>query len=193
MTDYELIDLARKRDPVAAEELVKRYKPLVRKIARSYYMISGGDADDIIQEGTIGLLKAVTEYNEDKNASFASFARICITNKIKDAVRTSHNNSNKVINESVPYYAETDDGNELIETVSAQGNPIENYTDEEAAAEFFHKLESLFSSTQLDVLKLYLEGYSYKEISAKTGLGLKNVDNTLARIKNTIRKKYPLK
>lgn len=193
-SDLDLIRASRTKPEtpesrLALETLAGRYKALVCKIARRYFLLSGGDTDDLIQEGMIGLLKAVFEYDPERDASFGGYATVCIRNKIVSAVRTYNRRSNRALNDALPIM--TEDGAEeyLVDVSRAPDDPIETYIDRERSDALRQAIDTLLSPRQKAVLQLYLEGYSYKEIAARLALSEKSVDNAVMLVKRKIKQK----
>ncbi|MFA5448901.1 MAG: sigma-70 family RNA polymerase sigma factor [Clostridia bacterium] len=181
--ELELLQKAKENDPESLEILILRYKALVCKIARGYFLVSGGDTDDLIQEGTIGLLKAIREYRADKNTTFTSFAALCINNKVKDVIRSLYRDKRQPPSGSLGLPLE-----EETTFIAAPNDPYTIYIRQEERKDFYIKAKKLLSPRQLEVLKLYLEGYSYKEIGEKLSVTPKTVDNALSVAKDKIRK-----
>lgn len=163
----------------AFEVICERYKWLVRSVCRSYFLL-GGDNDDLLQEGFLGLLKAVNTYDESRNASFKTFATTCVLANVKTAVRKDSNKSNRVLNESVSLTALT-----FVETENIEDLIIEKVGREETE----NKIKQVLSPLEYQIFKLWLSGHSYEEIGKKTGKTDKSVDNAVQRIK----KKFTLK
>lgn len=185
-----LLEKAQAGDVESMEQMIIKYKSLVRSIARAkFFLASGGDGEDLVQEGTIGFLKAVREYRSDKGkGSFASFAALCIKSKITDAMRTYSRDKHKPLNTASNLLAGNNEEEYLIDKVVAASDPVSNYIDEEEKLQFYRKMDSLLSPKQSKILKLYLEGYSYKEIADKLKIKPKTVDNGLKAAKEKIKK-----
>lgn len=187
LDDIALLDLIDQGYSYALEVLIKRYKRFVYAKAQTYFII-GGDREDIIQEGMIGLYKAVRDFNKDKLASFKGFAELCITRQIitavKMATRQKHIPLNSYISLYKPMY---DDESErtLLDIIVESGSvdPQELMITQEKRANIEEKLLELLSDLELRVLYLYLDGCSYQEISKKINRHQKSIDNALQRIK----------
>jgi len=192
MTDDELIVLSKNGDGYATEVLMEKYRNFVRSRSRTYFLI-GADKEDIIQEGMIGLYKAIRDYKPEAQASFKSFAELCITRQIitaiKTATRQKHIPLNSYISLSKPVY---DDENErvLLDTVIERKklDPEEIMIDKERFSSIEEKLSDILSKLEWKVLSKYLEGKSYTEIARQINKSEKSIDNALQRIKKKIEK-----
>jgi len=192
MTDEEIVDLAQQGDQYAIEFLVDKYKNFVRAKARSYFLI-GADKEDIIQEGMIGLFKAIRDYRLDKLTSFRAFAELCITRQIitaiKTATRQKHIPLNSYVSLNKPIYDEESDRT-LIDILST--NKITNPEDIIISREEFifieKKMGEILSSLEWKVLMAYLEGKSYQEIAVELKRHVKSIDNALQRVKRKLEK-----
>ena len=178
LDDNRLIELYRSGDGDAFEELFGRYRNLVKRISRAYFLV-GGDGDDLIQEGTLGLLKAADGYSENGGASFATFAAVCIENKIKTAVTSATRKGQEPLNGAVS----------LAEClgVYSTDTPLDKVILDESATELRDRLEKNLSASERTVLRHYLEGMSYAEIADAIRGNEKKVDNALQRIKRKLK------
>lgn len=187
LVDDELIQLIHQGHAQALELLMRRYKSFVLAKARTYFLI-GGDREDITQEGMIGLYKAICDYNEDKLTSFRAFADLCITRQIitaiKTATRQKHIPLNSYISLNKPIY-DDDSDRTLLDTIaeSSVSDPQELLISQEKFGYMKLKLAEILSDFEQRVLILYLDGYSYQEISDELKKHVKSVDNALQRIK----------
>lgn len=192
MVDEEIVDFAREGNDDALEYLINKYKNFVRSKARSYFLI-GADREDIIQEGMIGLYKAIRDFRMDKLSSFRAFAELCITRQIitaiKTATRQKHIPLNSYISLNKPIYDEESDRT-LLDIVSST-----KVTDPEeliiSREEFFgieDKMGEILSSLEWKVLMSYLEGKSYQEIAEDLKRHVKSIDNALQRVKRKLEK-----
>ena len=190
LEDEQLVGLVREGDELALEYMINKYKNFVRAKARSYFLI-GADREDIIQEGMIGLYKAIRDFRSDKLASFRAFAELCITRQIitaiKTATRQKHIPLNSYVSLNKPIYDEESDRT-LLDVLS--GNKV---TDPEelviSREEFIHieqKMGKFLSELEWKVLMYYLEGKSYQEIADSLGRHVKSVDNALQRVKRKL-------
>ena len=192
MTDSELVLLANDGDDLAMEALIARYKNFVRAKTRSYFLI-GADRDDIIQEGMLGLFKAIRDFDGDKNNSFRTFAELCITRQIITAVKTAtglkHTPLNNYVSFNKPVY-EDDTEKTLLEILNnrLELDPEEIVINKEKLAETEEKIKNSLSKFENTVLNLYLSGKNYQEIAILLEKPAKSIDNALQRIKKKIMK-----
>lgn len=187
-TDEELIEKLRAGDAEIADYIMEKYKPLVRKKTNAMYLI-GGETEDLIQEGMIGLFKAVRDYNSEKATSFFSFADLCISRQIYSALEASNRKKHNPLNNYVSFsnQQESDDVN-LEEIIGSQNpSPEQMMIEKEHKQEFFSRLEENLSAMEKKVLYLYLEGNSYTQIADGLGKTPKSIDNTLQRIRGKVK------
>ena len=188
LKDEELIKLYRDGNEDAIDIIFERYKYLVRKKAKAMY-IAGGDNDDLIQEGMIGLYKAVRDYNEDRQASFATFAGMCINRHMMSAVTASNRKKNIPLNSYVSFDAPADgdeqSGTRLVEVLKPDNeqNPEYMFIDREHTRLLEDKIVSALSVYEKKVLDMYLEGKDYIEIAKELNKQPKSVDNAIQRIR----------
>ena len=193
MSENDIINLAQKRENAAMEYLLEKYKPLVRQTTRKLFLIDG-DKDDLIQEGMIGLFKAVRDYQVGKDAAFRTFADLCISRQLYSAIKKSNRLKNQPLNSYVSIYSdEFSDADELAgdRTVISSGsdniaNPEAIMIDRENAIDMQNKMFDKLSKMEREVLKRYLEGMTYQEIAADMEKSPKSIDNALQRIKGKI-------
>lgn len=187
LVDDELLELIQKGETQALEFLLQKYKSFVLAKARTYFLI-GGDREDITQEGMIGLYKAICDYDESKLTSFKAFAELCITRQIitaiKTATRQKHIPLNSYISLNKPIYDDESDRT-LIDTIAEYrtSDPQELLLNQEKFGYMKYKLSVLLSDFEQKVLDLYLDGYTYQEISQELDRHVKSIDNALQRIK----------
>ena len=192
MTDEQVVRLAQEPDSQALEYLLNKYKNFVRTKARSYFLI-GADHEDIVQEGMIGLYKAIRDYKEEKLSSFRAFAELCITRQIitaiKTATRQKHIPLNSYISLNRPIYEEDSDRT-LLDVITEEGisNPEDMMIDREDLSFIEGRIGQMMSPLEKQVLVLYMEGKSYVEIAEAMGRHVKSVDNALQRIKRKLLK-----
>ena len=192
MTDEELVRLAQEGDNDALEYLLNKYKNFVRSKARSYFLI-GADHEDIVQEGMIGLYKAIRDYRTDKQASFRAFAELCITRQIitaiKTATRQKHIPLNSYVSLNKPIYDEESDRTLMDVIVEGRAqNPEDLIIGQEDLVSIRDRVDQVLSSLEQDVLNAYLDGKSYQEIADKLGRHVKSIDNALQRVKRKLEK-----
>ena len=192
--DEELVLMAQNGDDAAQEYLLDKYKSLVRAKSRAYFLI-GADSEDIIQEGMIGLYKAVRDYNEEKNASFRSFAELCINRQmitaIKAATRQKHQPLNSYVSLNKPVYEEESEQTYmdfLQSSSSALLNPEALLIGQENKSFLENQMVKNLSSFETRVLVLYLQGRSYFEIAHVLDKPEKSIDNALQRVKKKLEK-----
>lgn len=196
LSDEDIITLIHNDDPDAMDYMLNRYKNLVRKKAKALYLI-GGDKDDLIQEGMIGLYKAIRDYNIEMENSFFNFADLCISRQIFSAIKASNRKKNFPLNTYVsldtPAYvenAETDEKASLVDLMyeNKGSNPEELVIDKMSTSMLEYELVRHLSGFEKDVLDLYLKDYSYLQIADKLQKEPKSIDNALQRIKTKLNK-----
>ena len=188
-TDEALLARIRQGDEEAERLLYERYKQLVRSRAHSYFLI-GADHEDLVQEGMLGLYKAVCEYDENKAASFKSFAELCVTRRIlsaiKRATRKKHGPLNNYVSLNRPEM--TDGDLTLLDTVRSLtvADPEDVVIGRENFEQLLQHLQTILSPMEQRVLRLYLCGYSYPPIAAKLEKPNKSIDNAMQRVKRKL-------
>ena len=192
MTDEEIVEIARVGDIDAQEYLINKYKNYERAKARTYFLL-GGDKEDLIQEGMIGMYKAIRDFRSDKLSSFRAFAELCITRQIitaiKTATRQKHIPLNSYVSLNKPIYDEDSDRTLLdVITGNKVTDPEELIISREEFTEIETKMGELLSSLEWKVLMYYLEGKSYQEIAEDLGRHVKSIDNALQRVKRKLEK-----
>lgn len=190
LTDEVLVEKAQNNDSVAMTCILERYKGLVKMQARGFFL-SGGDIDDLIQEGMIGLHKAVLDYSNKKGASFKSFALICIRRQIIDAIKQDGRKKNLPLNNYTSINVAYSDGEEssFVYSLEAEGsNPEDIYLEKEANDSFMSKVKEILSPSDYQILEYYLAAYSYGDIAKKVDKTVKQIDNAIQRIKKRITK-----
>lgn len=196
LSDEDIINLIRNSDPDAMDYMLNRYKNLVRKKAKALFLI-GGDKDDLIQEGMIGLYKAIRDYNPDKDNSFHNFADLCISRQIYSAIKASNRKKNLPLNTYVSLYtpafseyADHEDKESLVDLMYQNkiSNPEELIIDKESTNMLEYELVRHLSQFEKDVLELYLSDFSYLQIADKLKKDPKSIDNALQRIKLKLNK-----
>lgn len=187
--DEELIKKLRAGDERIMDYILDKYKPLVRKRANTMYLI-GGDTDDLIQEGMIGLFKAIRDYEEAKEVSFYHFAELCINRQIYTAVEASNRKKHAPLNSYVSLYSGTnEDGVVLADslTTGIMENPEQMMIEQENLVQFMEQLKERLSKMERQVVDYYLAGLNYVQIAEQMGKTPKAIDNALQRIKTKIR------
>lgn len=192
MEDEEIVEVANQDNNLALEYLIDKYKSFVKCKARSYYLI-GADREDIIQEGMIGLYKAIRDYNRDKQTSFRGFAEICITRQIitaiKAATRQKHIPLNSYVSLNKPIYEEGSERT-LLDLISGfkVSDPEELMINREELTLMEKKIQEILSELELEVLMSYVDGMSYQEIAEELDRQVKCIDNALQRVKRKLEK-----
>ena len=190
MQDEMIVEAARQGDDSAQEFLINKYKNFVRAKARSYFLI-GADREDIIQEGMIGLYKAIRDFRNDKLASFRAFAELCITRQIitaiKTATRQKHIPVNAYISLNKPIYDDESDRT-LLDVLSGTKvtDPEELVISREEFVDIENKMGEFLSDLEWKVLMSYLDGRSYQEIAKDLRRHVKSIDNALQRVKRKL-------
>ena len=192
LDDHYLIALAKQGMPDAYDRIVRRYYGFVRLKASSYFLI-GGDGDDLIQEGLVGLYKAVRDYRSDRESSFRNFAELCITRQIITAVKTSTRNKHTPLNEYVSFAqtpaAGSGDGDPTLDEMLPGPDvhdPVNQVISTEELRSLVACLSSVLSELESSVLSLYLDGYSYEQVAERLECDTKTVDNALQRVKRKV-------
>lgn len=192
MIDEDVISDAKLGNEAALEYLINKYKSFVRAKARTYFLI-GADREDIIQEGMIGLFKAIRDFKGDKLSSFRAFAELCITRQIitaiKTATRQKHIPLNSYVSLNKPIFDEESDRT-LMDVISEESitDPEELMINREEFLGIESKMGELLSSLEWEVLTLYLQGKSYQEIAEELDRHVKSIDNALQRVKRKLEK-----
>ena len=189
--DGFLIALAKQGDPTAYDRIVRRYYGFVRLKASSYFL-AGGDSDDLIQEGLVGLYKAVRDYRTDRESSFRNFAELCITRQIITAVKTATRNKHTPLNQYVSFSsspASAGEGEPTLEEIipgPTVHDPVNQAIGSEELRSLVACLSTALSELEARVLGLYLDGYSYEQVGERIGCDTKTVDNALQRVKRKV-------
>jgi RNA polymerase sporulation-specific sigma factor len=190
--DGYLIALAKQGHAQAYDQIVRRYYGFVRLKASSYFL-AGGDSDDLIQEGLVGLYKAVRDYRTDRESSFRNFAELCITRQIITAVKTATRNKHTPLNQyisfsSTPAGSSGDNEPTLDEMLpgSTVHDPVNQVISSEELRALVACLSTALSELESRVLALYLDGYSYEEVGRRLSCDCKTVDNALQRVKRKV-------
>lgn len=190
LQEESVVEQARDGDDRASEYLIRKYKNFVRSKARSYFLI-GADKEDIIQEGMIGLFKAIRDYQPDRISSFRAFAELCITRQIitaiKTATRQKHIPLNSYVSLNKPIYDEDSDRT-LLDVLSSSrvSDPEELLISREELGSIESKIGEILSGLEWQVLTYYLQGKSYQEIATDLDRHVKSIDNALQRVKRKL-------
>ncbi len=190
LTDEEIITLAQKGDQTAVEYMTSKYIPYVRNKSRSYFLV-GGDGEDIVQEGLIGLYEAIKDYCPDKQASFKTFMDICVTRQIMTAIKTAsrqkHIPLNTYVSLNKPLYHEDSDRSFMEAFItSKKEDPESLYLDVEKTHEINEEIKKTLSRFEHQVLELYLQGVSYYRIAEVLEKEEKAIDNAIQRIRKKL-------
>lgn len=192
LEDKKLIELIRKGDGEALDFLIHKYSGLVRAISSKYFL-KGGEKEDVRQEGLIGLFKAITQYDPDKEATFRTFSERCIKNEIFSAVRHSMRKKNMPLNAYISIqWSQTDKDEthkEIIELSKGKNDDPENIVIDRERKRALHEIiESDLNEREKIILELYLKEKTYKEMSIITGLSIKKIDNMLQQMRKKIKR-----
>lgn len=191
LTDSQLVIAAREGNDSALEFLLDKYKNFVRLKARAYFLI-GADWDDLVQEGMIGLYKAIRDYQEDKQSSFRAFAELCVTRQIitaiKTATRQKHLPLNSYVSLNRPVYFEDESDRMLMDLLSSAeiADPVDLVISGEEMQSMRTSFGEILSDLEAQVLKLYIDGKSYQEIADDLNRHVKSIDNALQRVKRKV-------
>ena len=191
-TEEAIVERARIGDDIAQDFLIRKYKNFVRAKARSYFLI-GADKEDIIQEGMIGLFKAIRDYRPEKTSSFKTFAELCITRQIitaiKTATRQKHIPLNSYVSLNKPVYDEDSERTLMDVLIGKRGtNPEDLFISQEEVNTIETRIGEILSDFEWKVLTAYLQGQSYQEIAQELDRHVKSIDNALQRIKRKLEK-----
>ena len=189
-SDRDLVLKAQSGDLDAEETLMRKYKETVKIKAKMYYM-AGADEEDVVQEGMIGLFKAIRQYDADKETSFGTFAGICITRQIISAIRSADRDKHKALNTSVSLSDPLkDESGEMTVEDTLRTNMAENpetlLVMKDIAGYILHNGDNILSDLEMEVLSEVLKGRSHEEIAEKLGKNSKSIDNALQRMKKKI-------
>jgi RNA polymerase sporulation-specific sigma factor len=192
LDDGFLIALAKQGNADAYDRLMRRYYGFVRLKASSYFL-AGGDSDDLIQEGLVGLYKAIRDYRTDRESSFRNFAELCITRQIITAVKTATRNKHTPLNQytsfsTSPASAQGEGETTLEEIIpgSSVHDPVNQVISSEELRALVACISTALSELESRVLALYLDGHSYEDVGARLACDTKTVDNALQRVKRKV-------
>lgn len=189
LTDEQLMEEIRSGNRGVMDYIMNKYKPMVRRKARAMYLL-GGETEDLIQEGMIGMIKAVRDYDAAQGASFASFAELCVSRQMYSAIEASRRKKHLPLNSYISLYEESEEGQDgkkmpLIDTIESDidNDPEALYFGREYTEAFVENLKDRLSPLESHVLYLHLMGTDYKKIAEILGKSPKSIDNALQRIK----------
>ena len=187
-TDEELVDRLHQGENEIMDYILEKYKPLVRKQTNALFLI-GGENEDLIQEGMIGLFKAIRDYDDTKEATFFYFAQLCIKRQLASALEASNRKKHIPLNNYVSFSSDENDSGAALEATISQGveSPEQMVLEQEKVIEFKEQIRAKLSKMEKEVLNLYLEGYNYTQIAKIMEKTPKSIDNALQRIRQKIR------
>jgi RNA polymerase sporulation-specific sigma factor len=189
LTDEVLLELVQNGDSESTDFLISKYRNFVRAKASRYFLI-GGEREDIVQEGMIGLYKAIRDFKVDKQASFKAFAELCITRQIITAIKTATRQKHTPLNSYVSLYRPLfeDDNHTLLDVIPGTKtmDPATLIINQEKALDIEMKMAEMLSDLERKVLALYMDGQSYVEISEELNKHVKSIDNALQRVKRKL-------
>src|SRR5512146_1095861 len=191
LDDHYLVALAKEGRTDAYDSIVRRYRGFVRLKAPSSFLL-GGESDELIQAGLLGLYKAIRDYRSDRESSFRSFAELCITRQIITAVKTATRNKHTPLNQYVSFSqtpASATDGEPTLDEVipgPTVHDPVNQVISSEELRSLVDCLSTALSDLESRVLALYLDGYSYEQVGERLGCDTKTVDNALQRVKRKV-------
>ena len=185
LTDEELIRQIRNQDSAAMDYLLDKYRNMVKRETREIYII-GADSEDLMQEGMIGLFKAIRDYNEDKKCGFHTFATLCVKRQICTAVTSSNRKKHYPLNHYVSFYSQDEETNSSVMDILAaedMSNPETNLLLQERLGGIMEQIDTVLSKYERQVLEMYLDGCSYGQIAEALGKPEKSIDNAIQRIR----------
>lgn len=188
LTDEELVVRIREQDHDAMDYLLDKYRNMVKRETREIYII-GADSEDLMQEGMIGLFKAIRDYNEGKNCSFRTFAALCVKRQICTAVTSSNRKKHYPLNHYISFYSQDEESNNSVMDMLAaeeNSNPEANLLMQEQMGGLVSKMDTLLSKYEHQVLELYLDGLSYGQIAENLNKTEKSIDNAIQRIRKKL-------
>lgn len=185
LTDEDLSLLSKSGNSEAEDILMERYKGYVRKLSHARYLV-GGDSDDLIQEGMIGLMKAVRDYDPEKGASFKTFATLCIMRQQTTAIDSAVRKKNEPLNHSISISSE--EWESAVRMMREQQSPEEILVSNESSMELLGHLKDILSPFENEVLELYLQEKGYREIAEELGKTPKIIDNAIQRIRIKVKR-----
>ncbi|MFD2213499.1 MULTISPECIES: RNA polymerase sporulation sigma factor SigH [Bacillaceae] len=196
LEDRVLVEMAHNGDSESLSFLINKYQHFVRSKVRPYFLI-GADKEDLVQEGMIGLYKAIRDYREDKMASFYAFAELCISRQIITAIKTASRQKHGPLNSSISLdkpLTNEDSNYTLMDMIAGEKvtNPESLLINKEKVNEIERKIDELLSDLERRVLTLYMDGQSYMEISEELNTHVKSIDNALQRVKRKLERHFEI-
>jgi RNA polymerase sporulation-specific sigma factor len=191
LSDEDLVEVARAGNDQAIDLLLHRYRHYARAKARTYFL-AGADKEDIVQEGMIGLYKAIRDFQKDKNTAFRAFAELCMTRQIitaiKTATRQKHQPLNSYVSLNKPASDDDDDDRSIGDAITTKAvvDPAELVVSAEELENIKASVGKVLSPLETEVLQLYMDGKSYQQIADMLGRHVKSIDNALQRIKRKL-------
>ena len=192
LTDESIVKMAQEGSGTAYEYLINKYKELAKIKSKTYY-IAGGDNEDVIQEGMIGIFKAIRDFDEERDASFRTFAELCVSRQITNAIKGANRQKHQILNESVPFHVGEGSGDgtegaciEHFVSNSPDADPESMMLVKEAVDYLRENDRDIFSPLERKVWNEILKGKTYQEIAVELNRPVKTVDNAIQRIKKKI-------
>ncbi len=185
LSDKELVMLAQKKDEKSINELMERFKYIPTSIVRSFFLI-GGDNDDLLQEGMVGIFNAINSYDENKG-EVKTYVYSCVKNRILSCIKTFNSVKHRPLKDYVSLSGGQDDVDKTLIIQDMSLGPEDLFIVNESEKELYQDIKEILTATEHKIFLLYIEGLSYSSISVKTGRTIKSVDNAIQRIKKKIR------
>lgn len=184
-TDQELLQQIQGGSDTAMEQLLEKYRELVRAEARKFFLV-GGDEEDLIQEGMIGLFKAIQGYRKEEEATFLTFATLCVRRQIYTTVTASNRKKHSPLNHYISIFGEQEEGSFDVMSEDGFDNPEERMLQKEMIHDYYREMDQRLSRFEKQVVKHYLRGENYTEIAQKLGKTQKSIDNAIQRIRRKL-------
>ncbi len=178
--EFEKVLKAKNGDEQAVDEIVNAFRPLIKSVARGYFLI-GGDLDDLMQEGMIGLFKAINGFDPEKSAEFKPFALMCVNREILNCIKKNNTDKNKALNNAVPF-------DSLNENALKNASPLNIVIDREENVVLLNLIENHLSKLEKQVVLMYFKGFDYGEISKELNISVRSASNALQRAKTKLHK-----
>lgn len=185
LTDNQLLALAKNKDERAIEELLERYKYVAASVSRSYFLV-GGANDDLLQEGMIGVFRAINTFDSEK-AEFKTYVYTCVKSSIISSIKKHNTKKNQPLNAYISLSGYVDgDADKSLVIEDGRFRPEEMFIANESEIELFNDIKKVLSKNEFEIFKLYIQGYSYSDISIKVNKSQKSVDNSIQRLKKKV-------